>query len=141
MAGAQFYLGFRYFFRFDLNEFSFGLPRHLVSYFGSLELIIFALILTTFQLFWFWLFSVLTQYLVLVSFSVFGFTSALVSFFYFDFYCDSIVFHFGFELFSFPISFIRFQCFDFVVSYSDPAMFRIEIRGGEGKVCIKSGNM
>ena len=61
MAGAQFYLVFRYFFRFDLTEFSFGLPRHLVSYFGSLDLIIFVLILTSFQLFWFWLISVLTN--------------------------------------------------------------------------------
>ena len=60
---------------------------------------------------------------------------------YFEFYCDSIVFqivvsscfHSRFHLFVFDVLIL------FFVSYSDPTMFRIEIRRGEVKVCIKIG--
>ncbi len=69
--------------------------------------------------------------------SVFGFTPALVSFYI----SSSIVirfvvsscFHSRFHLFVFDVLIL------FFVSYSDPTMFRIEIRRGEGKVCIKIG--
>ena len=153
MAGAQFYLGFRYFSVLVWTSFLFGLSRHLVSYFvwmsiafGFVLVLLWPLIYCLIHL---EVGSVLTSdcYFVLgfIQFSVLVLVYVWFCLLSLVFVSISNGFDFVFVLFrlqfNFSVSVFRSQmCWFLFVSYFAPAKFRIEIRGGEGKDNLSMGS-